>query len=346
MHIVNTGLCSFGMSGKIFHAPFITLHRGFRLHAVMERSKQEAANSYQGVISYTNYEALLDDKSIELVIVNTPNYTHYDFTRLALLADKHVVVEKPFCITTKECDELINLAKEKNKLLSVFQNRRWDSDFQTVQQVVSKQLLGDIVEAEFHFDRFEEKLSPKLHKETPRLGAGLLYDLGSHLIDQALLLFGMPHSVFADLAIIRPISKVEDYMELILFYDSLRIRLRSSYLVREALPAYILHGSKGSFIKSRGDLQETLLKAGAIPNGDWGTEPETERGILHTILNGKLIREKIPTLQGNYRKYYDQLYNAITANAPLPVTALEGRNVIDVIEKAYLSFNEKRIVVM
>lgn len=345
MDVINTALCSFGMSGKVFHAPFINLHKGFNLHAVVERSKKEAMEPYPEVKSYPTVEGMLADETISLVVVNTPNYTHYDFAKKALLAGKHVVVEKPFCITAKECDDLIRIAKDKNKILSVFQNRRWDSDFRTVQLVVKDELLGEIVEAEFHFDRFDEKLSYKLHKETPGPGAGLLYDLGSHLIDQAVCLFGMPKAVFADLAIMRPISKVEDYMELIFFYNKFRVRLKASYQVREAIPSYILHGNKGSFIKSRSDLQETLLKTGAIPGKqDWGVESKEEEGLLHTEVDGKIIREKIPTLQGNYFDFYNQLYNAIIYNDPLPVTAEEGRNVIALIEKAYQSFNGKRIV--
>src|SRR5690349_9253131 len=263
MQTIKAALCSFGMSGVVFHAPFIHAHPGFILHGVLERSKSLSAQKYPGVIIYRSLEELLADEAVDLVVVNTPNYTHYEFTKKALLANKHVIVEKPFTATVEEGEELIALAKERSKLISVFHNRRFDSDFLTVQKVVREGLLGEIVEAEIHFDRFKEELSPKSHKETPGASTGSLYDLGSHLADQALQLFGKPTHIFGDSHIVRPISQVDDYFDVILFYPNLRVKLKSSYLVREPLPGFILHGSKGSFLKSRADIQEAALQADA-----------------------------------------------------------------------------------
>ena len=343
--IINTALCSFGMSGRVFHAPLVYLLPGYKLYAVWERSKQLSKEVYPDVIIHTSYEELLNDEAIELVIINTPNYTHYEYAKKALLAGKHIVVEKPFTITSSEGKELIALAKEKNKIISVFQNRRWDSDFKTVKKVVQEKWLGDIVEAEIHFDRYKEELSPKLHKEVPGPGTGLLYDLGSHIIDQALQLFGMPQAIFADITIMRPISKVDDYMELLLFYPSLRVRLKASYLVREPLPAYIFNGTKGTFLKSRADVQEEQLQNGISPNlPQYGIEPESEKGLLHTERNGEVIREHIPTEKGTYLDYYQQLYNAIANHQPIPVTAEDGLKVIEIIEAAYTSNQQKQIV--
>ena len=345
MQRIKTALCSYGMSGKLFHAPFLHLHKGFDLYAAWERQNKLIRSDYPEVISYASYEEMLMDESIELMVINTPNYTHFDYAKKALLAGKHIVVEKPFCITVAECDELIVLAAEKKKLISVYQNRRWDSDFKTVQKIIEEGRLGRIAEAEIHLDRFNLELSPKLHKELPGPGAGILYDLGPHLIDQALHLFGMPQAIFADLAILRPVSKVDDYFELLLYYTDMRVRLKSGYLVREALPAYIIHGHKGSFIKPRADVQEDMLKAGQMPvNEDWGTEPESGQGILHTEIDGEIKREQIRSLQGNYQTYYNMLYRALTENEPLPVTAAEGRNVIYIIEKALESFEKKCII--
>jgi scyllo-inositol 2-dehydrogenase (NADP+) len=342
---IKTALCSFGMSGRVFHAPFLHLHKGFELYAVCERTKDLAFAKYPGIKTYRSLEALLNDAAIELVIVNTPNFTHFEYAMAALDAGKHVVVEKPFTVTTKQADDLITFAQQKNKKLTVYQNRRWDSDFQTVQKIVNEGLLGNIVELEIHFDRFSETLSPKQHKEIPGPGTGILYDLGSHLVDQGIQLCGMPEAVFCDLFIARPISKVEDYMEVILFYNSSRVRLKGSYQVREALPAFILHGSKGSFIKPRADTQEERLVKGETPDAaDWGIESETGRGLLHTEVNGKVVREYINSERGNYMAFYDQLYKALRDNEPLPVTAEDGRKVIHVIEKGYQSQGEKRIV--
>ena len=344
---IKTAICSFGMSGWVFHAPFLHLNKGFELYAVWERSKNLAAEKYPGIKTFRTLEAMLQDDAIELVVVNTPNYTHFDYAKKALLAGKHVIVEKPFTVTVAEGEELISISQNTGKQLSVYQNRRYDSDYKTVKKILDEQWLGKVVEAEIHYDRFNEALSPKLHKETPGPGTGLLYDLGSHLIDQALQLFGMPEAVFADLAIIRPVSKVEDYMELLMFYPGLRVRIKSSYLVREALPSYNIHGVKGSFIKARTDVQERMLQAGLSPDQpDWGVEPDNEKGLLHTEKDGKIIREYVPSLRGNYMEYYDNMYAALRKGKPVPVTAEDGLNIIRIIEAAYRSVKEKRVVVL
>lgn len=345
MHTINTGLCAFGMSGKVFHAPFLTVMPGFKFHAVYERSKRLAEEIYPDVITYHSLDELLADDSIELIVVNSPSFTHYDYAKQALTAGKHVIVEKPFTATTAEAQELVDLATECGKKLMVYQNRRWDSDFKTLTNVVKQGLLGNIVEAEFHFDRFKDEISPKAHKETPGPGAGILYDLGSHIIDQALHLFGMPDALYADIAIQRPVSAVADYFEILLFYPNLRVRLKAGYQVRELLPSYILHGSKGSYIKSRGDIQETVLTEGVLPVGDdWGTEPESEKGILHTEVDGNVIRQQINTEQGDYRTYYQLVYDAIINNTPMPVSATEGLHVIKIIEAAYQSSEQKKVL--
>ena len=341
---IKTALCSFGMSGLVFHSPFLSINPGFNFYAVWERTKNEAEKKFPNVITYRTLEEMLADELVELVIVNTPNATHYEYTKKALEAGKHVIVEKPFTVNVKEAEELIALAKKQNKLLSVYQNRRYDSDYKTIKKVLDKKLLGDVVEAEFHFDRYREELSPKKHKEIPGPGTGVLFDLGAHLIDQALQLFGMPEKLFADIRIIRPLSKVDDYFEVLLYYPNLRVRLKASYSVRETLPGYIIHGLKGSFIKAKTDVQETMLQAGNMPGGkDWGTEPETEKGLLHTEIDGKEVREYIDSEQGNYDDYYSGIYEAIRNNKPLPVTAEEGENVIRIIETAFKSSKAERV---
>lgn len=345
MQPIKTAVLSFGMSGTVFHAPFLQVHEGFELYAVWERTKNEAQKRYPAVKTYRTLEELLADENLELVIVNTPNSTHYDYARKALQAGKHVIVEKPFVVNAAEGEELLTLAQQKGKLLSVFQNRRWDSDFKTVEKIVAEGWLGEIVEAEFHFDRYKEELSPKQHKETPVPGTGALYDLGSHLVDQALYLFGLPQAVFADIRIVRPISKVDDYFELLLYYPALRIRLHGSYLVREPLPSFLLHGSKGSFIKWRADVQEADLQGGKTPGTpDWGIEPVTERGLLHTEADGEVIRETVPTLQGNYMAFFEGMHAAIRTGAPVPVAPQGAVNTVRIIEAAFRSHTEKRVI--
>lgn len=345
MKPINTALCSFGMSGWVFHAPFIAIDPRFTLYAVWERSKNLAAAKYTGVKTFRTLDEMLADDAVELVVVNTPNVTHYEFAKKALLAGKHIIVEKPFTATITEAQELIELAKQQNKILSVYHNRRYDSDYRTLKKVLDNKLLGDVVEAEFHFDRYSEVISPKAHKEVPQQGTGALYDLGSHLIDQALQLFGMPDEVFADIRIVRPVSQVDDYFDLLLYYPHLRARIKSSYLVKEPLPGYILHGSKGSFIKPKTNVQEEALQKGAIPGtAGWGKEPESEKGLLHTQTGSKVIREYIVSEKGDYAGYYDGIYDCIRNNKPIPVTGQEALQVIRVIETAIASNQQKKVL--
>lgn len=344
---IKTGLCSYGHSGYAFHAPFIHIHPGFELTAVVERSKHLTQQRYPYVKIYGDISTLMADTSLELIVVNTPNYTHYEYTKAALLAGKNVIVEKPFTVTVAQGEELLQLAASKKLLLSVYQNRRYDSDYKIVRKVVEDGLLGDVLEVEFHYDRFKEELSYKKHKEVAEAGTGVLYDLGSHLIDQALTIFGMPKAVWGDVRIIRKDSVVDDYFELLLYYDQLRVRLKSSYLVREALPAYILHGRKGSFIKSKSDIQEALLMKGVLPDTpDWGAEAPYEWGLLHTEINGKVVKEYLPSVNGNYLDYYQGIYSAIREGKPNPVTPEDGLNVIRIIEATFKSSEEGRLVTL
>lgn len=342
---IKTALCSFGMSGKVFHGPFLQAHHGFEFYGVWERSKKQAAEFYPSVKSFDTYEELLADPSIELVVVNTPNYTHHNFTKQALLAGKHVVVEKPFVAHAYEAQELIDLAKRNNLKLTVYHNRRFDSEFLTIQKLLNENMLGDVVEAEIHYDRFKEELSPKAHKETPGEATGALYDLGSHLVDQAIQLFGYPNAVVADIDILRPIAKVDDYFEVLLIYKGKRVRLKATYTAREPAPAYVIHGLKGSFIKQRVDVQEADLQAGKVPGSEnWGVEPAGNEGLLHTEKDGTIIRQHIPTEHGNYMYYFNQLHDALRNNGPLPVSPEDAMKVIKIIEASFTSSRERRVI--
>ncbi len=345
MKPIQTAICSFGMSGQVFHAPFLDINPGFDLSLVLERSKNLAAAQYPQIKTVRSFEEIIADENIELVVVNTPNATHFEYTKKALEAGKNVVVEKPFVNVIEEGEELIRIAAGANKMLSVYHNRRWDSDFGIVQSVVKDRLLGDIVEAEIHFDRFKEELSPKQHKEIPGPGTGVLYDLGSHLIDQAVLLFGYPKAVFADIRIVRPVSKVDDYFELLLYYPSVRVRIKASYLVREPIPSFTLFGSKGAFHKSRADVQEADLMAGKKPSEtNWGIEPASEKGLLHTELNGDIKKIHLDSPAGNYGTYYEKVYECIRNGAQPPVDPADALNVIRIIEAAFKSNEEKRVI--
>lgn len=335
MKKIRVGLSSFGMSGKVFHAPFIEQHPGFELYAVWERSKSESAEIYPGINIIRSLEALLEDPSIELIVVNTPTNTHYEYAQKALEAGKSVIVEKAFTTTVAEAQSLASLAKERNLLLSVYQNRRWDSDFQTVQRIIEEGVLGELKEVAFSFDRYKNTVGNKVHKEQPGPGAGLLNDLGPHLIDQALVLFGMPQQIFADIRILRPESLVDDYFDLLLYYPTMRVRLKSSLLVKEPLPAFVLHGSRGSFLKIRGDVQEAALLAGQKPGSiHWGIEPSINDGLLQTSIDGKEVKETVKTLSGNYGIFYEKIYHAMIHHTAPPVTADDGIRVMQVMEAA------------
>jgi scyllo-inositol 2-dehydrogenase (NADP+) len=344
MKKIKVALLSYGMSGKVFHAPFLELHTGFELLGSWERSKKLIQLDYPEMKSYPTLEAVLED-DVDLAVVNTPVGTHFEYAKKVLLAGKHAIVEKAFTTTVAEAEELAALAKEKAVKLSVFQNRRWDSDLKTLQQVIIDGVLGDIVEAEFHFDRYNPKLSPKQHKETANSGAGILKDLGPHLIDQAIYLFGFPAAVMGDIRFTREDSLVDDWIDIVLYYDTFRVRLKASFFVRESIPAYQVHGKKGSFLKARGDVQEAVLKLGEKPNLDsWGKEPSEQEGILHTDIDGTVMHGKIPSLQGNYYAFFDGVYNSIINNTIEPVTAQDGLRVMQIIEAAIQSSELKRVI--
>ena len=345
MQTINTALCSFGMSGHLFHAPFIEVNPYFNLYGVLERTKNLAQNKYPKIKTFRSLESMLQDDAIELIILNTPSVTHYEIAKKIINARKHLVVEKPFTATVLQGQELIALANEHDILMSVYHNRRWDSDFKTVKKVLDSGVLGNVVEAEFHFDRYEPGLSYKAHKETPTEGVGALYDLGSHLIDQALQLFGVPNEVYAHLDTFRKDSKVADYFDVKLYYGNHLVTLKSSYFVREALPAYQIHGTNGTFIKTKSDVQEGELQKGNKPNSaNWGVEPDSEKGLLHIMKDGKSHREIIESEAGDYMAYYNGIYEAIRNHKSLPVSAEDGIMVIQIIEAALKSNKEKRVI--
>lgn len=344
MQKIKTALLSYGMSGKIFQAPFLTLHEGFELVGCWERSKDVIRKDYPHVKSYRSFEELLAD-DIDLVVVNTPIDSHFSYAKKALKAGKHVLVEKAFTTSAWEAEELMKLAASKNLKLTVYQNRRWDSDFKTVQQVLKSGVLGEILEAEIRFDRYNPHLSPKQWKETATPGAGIMKDLGPHIIDQALCLFGFPEALFADIRYLRENTLIEDNMDVTLYYNDKRVRLHAGYFNKELQPGFILQGRNGSFFKPRADVQEDVLKTGAKPNlSNWGIEPKEKEGILHYIKNSTSLRERVTTLQGNYYDLFDGVYNAIAHNRTEPVTASDGLNIMRIIEAAFKSSEEKRVI--
>lgn len=334
---VSAALCSFGMSGRVFHGPLLSAHSGFNLLGAWQRSKRDFHDAYPDKKIYTSFEELLADPEVELVIVNTPEYTHFELARQALEAGKHVVSEKAFTVTVEEATELIRIADERRRVLVVFQNRRWDNDFLTVKKVIDQGLLGRLVSYEARYDRYRTFLRESW-KEEALPGTGILYNLGSHLIDQALSLFGMPNWVWADLRIQRTNGKVPDHFELIMDYGELKARLTAGYLVAAPPSKYQLFGEKGAFQKPGSDPQEEHLADGMLPGGEgWGREAAGLEGILSTIRNGEMTPAAFPSEQGNYLTFYDEVFMAIRHGSSEYVDGKAGKNVIRVIEAARLA---------
>ncbi|MDF9829012.1 scyllo-inositol 2-dehydrogenase (NADP+) [Parabacteroides sp. PF5-6] len=336
--MIITGLASYGMSGSVFHAPFLDTHPGFQLHTIVERSKDLARKRYPSVNIVRSFDELLRIDEIQLVIVNTPDVTHYDYVKKALSAGKHVVVEKPFVFKATEGEELVELAQKKGLLLAVYQNRRWDGDFLTVQRIIESGVLGRVVEFQSTYQRFRKFIQPGTWKERADGQVGLTFNLGSHMIDQAVVLFGKPQAVYADIDRLRDRSEVDDYYFIKLIYPKVKVTLRAGYLMREEIPRYSINGTEGSFIKYGLDPQEELLKAGAIPSGaQWGKEPETEWGTLNTDIQGLHYRGKVETLPGNYMAFYDDIHHALTRGVKPQTDAAAVLTVIRIIEAAFES---------
>lgn len=335
---IRVGLAGYGISATVFHAPFFATMPEYELVAVLERTKNLSQQQYPSVKVVRTIEELVADPSIDLIVITSPNETHFPYSKAALEAGKHVVVEKPFTTTVAEARELVALAAISNKVLSVYQNRRYVSDFLTIRDLLDRQLLGTVHEFEGHYDRYRAEARPNAWREHELPGSGILYDLGAHLIDQVLYLFGLPTAITADIRRQRPHAKVDDYFDLRLDYGFTKVILHASMLVREPGPRYMIHGTAGSFIKYGEDPQEARLRAGELPVGDhWGREDESIFGLLHTEIDGKIIKEKIPSKAGHYGGYYENLYQTIRHGALLTEKPEHGYNTVRMIELAFES---------
>lgn len=330
-----TGIMAYGMSGKVFHAPFIDKHQGFKLHAVTERTQKRAAADYPGIISYDTIDDLIADEQIELMVINTPNYTHYDYAQKCLKAGKHILVEKPFTATSAEARELFKLAESLGKKIFVYHNRRWDSDCTSIQKIVESGQLGQINEVHYRFDRYRKAIGPKTFKEEPHPASGLLYDLGPHLLDQAISLFGKPRSFHKVLGKHRPGTKVDDYFMIHLAYpNDLNIFLTSSLLVADPQKAFVLHGSAGSFVKGRSDVQEEqLLKGMKLSDPAYGIEPAESKGRL-TLMDeeGQPSSRYVDSENGNYIGLFEAVYQSIVNEVPYPVTEEQIITQLEILE--------------
>lgn len=341
-----TAITSFGMSGVVFQGPSLKiLPLQFKIHKILERTKNISAERYPNATIVRSYDEILNDPEVELVIVNTPDYLHFDMARQAIEAGKHVVVEKPFTKTSGDARDLIALAKKKGVLLTVYQSRRLDNGFLTVKKILEEQLLGRIVEYESHYDRYRNYIQEGSWKEDGDERTGVLFNLGSHIVDQALVLFGTPHSVTAHLNVLRTGGRTTDNFDIRLHYDRFNAILRSSYLVREMGPQYIVHGTEGSFTKMGSDPQEEMLKHHRLPNEpNWGEDAPADWGTLNTTVHGLHFHGKIETIPGNYATFFIRLYESIREGKPLMVKAEEALNTIRILEACLESNRLKKTV--
>lgn len=329
-----TGVLSYGMSGRVFHTPFIANNDRFELRAVVERSTKKAQLDYPSIISYDSVEELLADDAIELVIINTPNDTHVSLAKQALLAGKHVLIEKPFAPTVLEAKELFDLGRKVGKFVLPYHNRRFDSDFNSLKSVLECGKVGEPVELHLRFDRYRAEIGQKVFKETKRPAAGILFDLGSHLLDQVISLFGKPLTAIKRTSIHRKDSEVDDFATLLLTFDhGLTVFITVSMLVLESQYSFLLHGTQGTFVKDRTDVQENQLIGGISPIDEhYGEENEHAEGLLTYLEQGNMVSERLKALKGNYMLLFDAVYDQIRNDKAYFVTEEQIYSQLEILE--------------
>jgi len=344
--MIEVGLVGFGLAGRAFHAPVIRAVPGLHLAAIVQRSGTEAAEKYPDVRIVRNLEELLSIAEIRLVVIATPNDTHFAFARQCLEAGRDVVVDKPFTTTLEEAVSLVQFARDANRLLTVYQNRRYDGDFQAIRKLVADGLLGRIVRFETSYDRFRPQLKPGAWRETQRPGSGILFDIAPHLIDHALLLFGLPEAVTADVRTERENAAADDAFDITLHYShGMRAVLRSSILAAAPRPRFVLFGTQGSFVKQTFDPQEANLRRGYIPaDTAWGAEPEENWGVLTVPSGDSFEQRRIPSAICDYRDYYSNVRDAILGRASLAVTPEWALDVMRLLDLARASSQKRRTI--
>ncbi|MBM1019795.1 oxidoreductase [Enterobacter sp. A11] len=327
---IRVGLIGYGYAGKTFHAPLIAGTPGMALAAVSSSDATKVHADWPSVPVVSEPRHLFNDPNIDLIIIPTPNDTHFPLAKAALEAGKHVVVDKPFTVTLSQARELDALAKSLGRLLSVFHNRRWDSDFLTVKRLLSEGTLGEILFFESHFDRFRPQVRNRW-REQAGPGSGIWYDLAPHLLDQAVNLFGLPVSMTVDLAQLRPGAQTTDYFHAVLSYPLRRIVLHGTMVAAAESARYIIHGTRGSYVKFGLDPQEDRLKNGErLPQEDWGYDMRD--GVVTRVEGEELVEETLLTIPGNYPAYYAAIRDALNGTGENPVPASQAIQIMELIE--------------
>ncbi|WP_406671753.1 oxidoreductase [Raoultella terrigena] len=327
---IRVAIIGYGYASKTFHAPLISGTPGMTLAAVSSSDEAKVRNDWPTVLVVAEPRQLLDDPNIDLIVIPTPNDTHFPLAKAALEAGKHVVVDKPFTVTLSQARELDAVARSRGRLLSVFHNRRWDSDFLTVKSLINEGLLGEVCYFESHFDRYRPQIRDRW-RERDGPGSGIWFDLGPHLLDQAIGLFGLPVSMTVDLAQLRPGAQSTDYFHAVLVYPQRRVILHATLLAAAETARFIVHGSRGSYIKYGLDPQEERLKNGErLPQEDWGYDMRD--GILTRVDGEDRSEESWLTLPGHYPAYYAAIRDALNGNGENPVPASQAIQIMELIE--------------
>lgn len=343
--MLKVALCSYGMSGKVFHAPLITAEPGMQLHSILQRNGESALNDYPQAFIVKSFDDILQNPDIDVVVVNTPNEFHYSMAKAALAAGKHVVLEKPFVISLQEGKELISLADQEQKCLAVFQNKRLETDHLTVEKIIQTQHLGRIVEVEWHYDRYRNTVTHKRWKEDNLPGAGTWFDLGVHMVDSVLCLFGRPQAIQADMRSLRREDGSTDYFNVCLHYLDMRVLLRSNTFVSAKGATVSLHGDKGSFLKFGQDVQEQQMMTGVLPgNPQWAKHATDNYGLLHSQTPQGVKAERIESVTGCYEDFYRNIVRNISGKEPLRFTAQQALLAVEVLLAAEESHTTQRTV--
>jgi predicted dehydrogenase len=332
--MIDVGLLGFGFAGRTFHAPVISAVGGLRLATILERHSSAAEQAYPTARLVRSLDDLLAINSVQLIVIATSNPSHFELAKQCLEAGRHVVVDKPFTTTYGEAAELVSIAEKQQRIITVYQNRRWDGDFLTVERLVTENKFGRIVLYESHFDRFRPQVRD-VWRERAEPGSGLLFDLGPHLIDQTLLLFGTPDAITADVRIERDRAQVDDAFDVVFHYRKMRALLRAGVLVSTPTPRFAIQGTQGGYLKYGLDPQEDALKRGETPSSQlWGQEAPEHWGTLLEAQGDSFVKEQLPTLAGDYRQYYANVRDAILGKAPIAVTPESALKVMRALELA------------
>jgi scyllo-inositol 2-dehydrogenase (NADP+) len=341
---IRTGVIGFGLSGRIFHAAVISATPGLELAGIVQRKGDEAAKAYPNVQIYRSIEELLADPSIRLIAVGTTSFSHFEVAEQCLRADRDVIIDKPFTLTSEEAAQLIRLARGRGRLLTAYQNRRWDGDFKTVEKILVSGLLGRLVTFESHMDRFRPQPRLKIWQESGGPGSGTLFNLGPHLVDQALTLFGKPDSLFTSVRVDRDDASTDDVFDITLFYPRLTAYLRASTVAKAPGARFTLHGTQGSFVKFGIDPQEDALRSGiGFDTPGFGHDPEEAWGNLY--LEGA-APQSVETEAGDYRGIYENVRDALLGKAPLAVQPEQAWRTTRLIEIARESSSQGRVLLV